>query len=95
MEASTYFPIVVGAVVGAVGSVLFVMRSRAFPKEEPSQGALSRQSAVRRVLVIYATVAWVCFAAAVFIGNMSFIILTGVIVAIASVGLLGFWSARS
>lgn len=95
MEASAYFPIILGAVLGAVGTVLFIMRSRAFPKEDRSQGAFSRQSAVRRVLVIYATVAWICLAAAVFIGNIWFIILTGVIVVIASVGLLGFWSAKS
>lgn len=95
MAASTYLPIMVGAVLGAVGSVLFIVRSRAFPKEERSQGAFSRQSAVRRVLIIYATVAWICLAAAVFIGNIWFIILTGIIVVIASVGLLGFWSAKS
>jgi hypothetical protein len=95
MLAAIFLPVVVGAVLGAVGSLLFIMRASVFSKEEYAQGALSRQSAVRRVLVIYATIAWICLAAAVAIGDMSFIILTGIIAVLASVGLVGFWSLDS
>lgn len=71
------------------------MRAPAFSKEEYSQGVLSRQSAVRRVLVIYATIAWICLVAAVAIDDVSFIILTGAIAALATVGLVCLWSLES
>ena len=94
MLTGTYLPIVAGAVLGAVGSLLFVMRSRAFPKGEYAQGVLSRQSAVRRVLIIYASIAWICLVVAVAIGDTSFMILTGIIALVASAGLVGLWSFK-
>lgn len=95
MLTGTYLPIVVGAVFGAVGSLLFIMRSREFSKGEFVEGMLSRQSAVRRVLVIYAVIAWICLMVAVAIGDISFIVLTGIITALASTGLVGFWFSNS
>lgn len=95
MLASIYFPIFIGAVLGAVGSLAFIMHSRAFPKEEATQGPRSRQSAVRRVLVIYAAISWACLVAALLIGNVIFVVLTGIITVLASVGLVVRWSLDS
>lgn len=93
MIASTYLPIFVGAFLGAIGSLVFILQSRAFPNEKAAQGPQSRQAAVRRVLVIYAAIAWACLLAAVLIGDVTFIVLTGVITVLASAGLALRWSA--
>lgn len=93
MLASIYLPMFIGAVVGAVGSLVFIMRFRAFPKEEADQGSQSQQPAVRRVLVIYAAISWVCLLVAVLIGSATSIVLTGIITVLASVGLALRWSS--
>lgn len=90
---STDLPLAVGAVIGAVGSLVFIMRSHAFDEEEREGHAQARQSAVRRVLVIYATAAWICFATAVVLGDVAFIVTTGVLALLAGVGLARLWSA--
>ncbi len=93
MIAATYLPIFVGAVLGAIGSLVFIVQSRAFPNEEVAEGPQSRQAAVRRVLVIYASIAWVCLVAAVVIGDVTFIVMTGVITVLASAGVVVRWSS--
>jgi hypothetical protein len=93
LSSGTYLPVAVGAVIAAVGSLVFIMRSPAFSEEEQAMGhAPARQSAVRRVLVIYAIIAWFCFIGAIAIGDIVFIALTGVVALLASVGLLRLWS---
>lgn len=93
MLASIYLPIFIGAVLGAVGSLIFIMQSRAFSGEGATQGSENQQSAVRRVLVIYAAISWACLVAAVFIGSATFIVLTVIIAALASAGLVLRWSS--
>ena len=75
--------------------MVFILYARAFRKEEAVQTPQSRQAAVRRVLVIYAAISWGCLVAAAFIGNMVFIVLTGIIAVLASVGLVVRWSLKS
>jgi peptidoglycan biosynthesis protein MviN/MurJ (putative lipid II flippase) len=92
MVTNTLIPVVVGLILGALGSVLFIMRSRAFTDEDRGGYSASRQSAVRRVLIIYAYIAAVCLVAAVAIGDFAFILLTGAMALIALAGLARLWS---
>jgi hypothetical protein len=92
---STYLPVAVGAVVAAVGSVLFIIRSHAF--REVGQGDQTmatnqRRLAVRMVLVLYGIIAGICFVVAIVIGELAFIVLTGLILLLAIAGLGRSWS---
>lgn len=88
-------PLAAGAIIGAVGSLAFIMRSHAFDEKEQAGHAKARQSAVRRVLVIYAIIAWFCLAAAVALGDVAFIVTTGIMALLASAGLVRLWSVRT
>jgi hypothetical protein len=88
-------PIVIGAFLGAVGSVIFLIRARGFEKVEAEGQTPARRAAVRRVLIIYAVVAWLCFVAAIALGDIAFIVLTGVIAVLACVGLIRVYSWRT
>lgn len=94
---NTYLPIAIGAVLGATGSLLFILRTDAFSQEEQGGhvSASRRGLALRSVLIIYATIAWICLVVAIAIGDMAFIVACGVIALIASIGLVRVWSVRS
>ena len=93
VSSSTYLPIGIGVIIGAVGSLVFIMRTRALSDEQDSRPATSirRRLALRSVLIIYAIIAWICLAVAVTVGEMALIVLCGVIVLIASIGLMRIW----
>jgi len=90
-----YLPIVVGAIVGAAGSIWFILRSHALSEGERGGHASAdsrRRLALRSVLIIYAAIAWVCLIIAIAIGDMPFIVLCGATALIASIGLGRVWS---
>lgn len=61
------------------------------PAERPPVTA-ERRRTVRRALVIYALIAWVCFVAATAIGDPAFVIVLGVGALVAAVGLVLRWN---
>jgi hypothetical protein len=81
-----------GGFIGAIGSLVFIMRSSAFDKEQHVGDAQTRQSAIRRTLVIFAIIAWFCLGAAVALGDVAFIVTTGIMALLASAGLMRLWS---
>ena len=92
--SATYLPIAVGAILGAAGSIWFIVRSHAFSAEKQGGQASAdsrRCIALRSVVSIYAAIAWICLVIAVATGNMAFIVLCGAIVLIASIGLVRVW----
>ena len=94
---SAFLPAAIGAVVGAIGSLWFILRSDAFSdrgKADNDPPDDRRKLAVRIVLAGYAVIAWICFVVAVAIGDMSFILPAGITALLATVGLVGLWSPR-
>jgi archaellum biogenesis protein FlaJ (TadC family) len=83
------------ALLGAVGSVIFLMRARGFEKVEAEGLTHARLTAVRRVVVIYAAIAWLCFLIAVALGDAAFIILTGIMAVLACAGLVWVYGRRA
>ena len=55
----------------------------------------ARRAAVRRVLIIYAVIGWLCFGVAIALGDIAFIILTGIMAALACVGLVRTFDRRA
>lgn len=88
MVANASVPIAIGAIAGAAGSLLFVMRTSAIDKLEQDGEKGLRQKAVGRVLMSYAIIAWLCLIAAVAVGDPAFIALTGISAILATGGLL-------
>jgi archaellum biogenesis protein FlaJ (TadC family) len=86
--ASAAVPLMIGSFLGAVGCLIFIMRARGFDKVEAEGQAHARRAAVRRVLIIYAVIAWLCLVVAIALGDMAFIALTGVTTVLACVGLV-------
>lgn len=95
MLANTYFPIAIGLMLGAALSVIIVMRSRPSSEEEARQRALMvdrHRRALRAGLVAYAIIAWVLLVVTVVLGDVTYIVLHGVIALIALIGLVRLWS---
>lgn len=88
----TGLPIAVGAILGGVGSLVFIMRSHAFDEEEKGGQTQVRRSAVRRVLVIYSAIALLCLVVAIALGDVAFVVTTGAMLLLAIIGLVFFWS---
>lgn len=94
MSADTYVPIIVGLLIGAVGAAVVVLRSPAYLRcERRGEGSADqlRRQAVRSVLVSYAVITWFCLAVAVVVGEAAFIVITGAVALIASIGLRRYW----
>lgn len=102
---STYVSIAIGGVVGAVGTVAYLLRTKAFsddpPKGSPGNeprgqsGSIDRRRLSLRIVVsVYCVIAYGCFVAAIAIGDSAFIILTGVIAFLASASLWRLWKGR-
>lgn len=92
---STAAWVVMGAVIGAGTSLLFVARTRALSAEAigTSEGVASRRRllAIRNILVIYSIVALICFGVVIAIGDVWLIGICGLIAAIACIGLVVVW----
>lgn len=87
-------PVVIGAFLGAVGSLIFLMRARGFVKVEAEGQVHARRAAVRRVSTVYAVIAWLCFGVAIALGDTAVIVLTGSMVVLACVGLVRIFGRR-
>ncbi|HEX4670236.1 MAG TPA: hypothetical protein VH275_09730 [Solirubrobacterales bacterium] len=92
--SSVTIPLVIGGFLGAIGSLIFILRARAFDKVEARGQTYARLSAVRRVLIIYAVIALLCFVVAIALGDIAFIVLTAIMAALACVGLVRFYGRR-
>lgn len=93
---STYLLFAAGVLLGAVGSLVFILRSRALLEEEPGDDAHPdrlRQLAVRLTLVTYAVLAFILLVIAVVLGDIASIITGGILVVFASAGIVFLWSA--
>lgn len=96
MFANTVLPIAVGLMLGAALSVVLVMRSRPSSEQEARQRALlvgRHRRALRIGLVAYSVIASIFLIITVAIGDITYIVLHGIIALIAIGGLVRFWSA--
>jgi hypothetical protein len=102
---TTYVSIAIGGVAGAVGTVAFLLRSKAFSddrpkvfpgKESSGRGGVTdrRRLSIRIVVSIYCVIAYGCFVATIAIGDSAIIALTGVIALLASAALWRLWEGR-
>jgi len=90
----TYLPVLVGVVIGAVGVLMFVGRSRALKKAEET-GQATRAGALRSVLGSFVVVALLFLAGAVVSGNGEFLTATMLITLTAVGGLVFGWRRTS
>jgi hypothetical protein len=88
MDASTYIPVAAGLILGGGGSVWFIARSRALSGAEQ---APRRRFALRSVLMIYAVITCLCLIISIAIGEVALILTSGIMVLIATAGLLRLW----
>lgn len=95
---NTYLPVVLGALLGALGSFVFVSRAKALSTktgDRPSASLAERRKLALRIIVcVYALIAFVCMVVAIAVGDLAFIALSGAILLIACGGLLIVWSSR-
>lgn len=90
VETGDGFAIAIGALIAALGSILFIMRTHALDgnrKETHSGVTGMRRVALRNVLVAYTVVAWVCVVVTVIIGNGDFILLSALFAVLVSASL--------
>jgi uncharacterized membrane protein len=88
--ANTALPVAVGAIMGALLSVAFILRvtpSSIQRQEQDDSARAERRRALRPVLFLYVAVTWICLVAALAIGELAFIVLSGIMALIASIGL--------
>jgi hypothetical protein len=91
VETSDGVAIAIGALVAAMGSILFIMRTHALDeetKDSRSRVTGMRRVALRNVLVAYTVVAWICVVATAIIGNGDFILLSALFAVLVSASLL-------
>jgi hypothetical protein len=97
MEA--YLLAAAGAIAGAVGSVVFIMRSPALTDEEEQGDAEPwrnrRQLAVRVVLSMYMVMTGIALVVSVALLDTELILTSGALVVLATIGLISLWSAGS
>lgn len=94
---STFLPILVGLVLGAVGSAAFILRAKTFSDENessPKERDRQREVALRSVVVAYTVIALICLIVSLVVGDAAFIVVCGVLVLIAVMGLVRVWSER-
>jgi hypothetical protein len=94
--ASTYLPFVVGLVLGAIGCLVFIMRSQALSDDDRSDHAAfggRRQLAMRLALSVDVVIAFIFLVVAVVLGDIGFIVTAGILMVCASAGLAVLWSA--
>jgi hypothetical protein len=88
-----------GAIVGAVGSVVFILRSSEFRQDENRGVAASRpgrrQLAVRIVLLVYLGMVGVALTVALAVGNVVFVATSGFLMFLVGAALVFLWSIDS
>jgi hypothetical protein len=93
LDSGTYLPVAVGALIAAVGSLTFVGRSMRRQKSNLTAG--QQRGAMKSVVAVYAIIAWVCLFAALALGDRGFVVTTGLIALIATLGLFVVWRGKS
>lgn len=95
--AGTYVPVAVGAILGAVGSLVFIVRATGREDRfrwSRTDARRERLHAVRSVMSMFAVIAWSCLILAIIIGEAAFTALTGATALIAGAGLIYVWTWR-
>lgn len=95
--AGTYIPVAVGVILGAVGSVVFILRATSRDERLRWRQADARRErllAIRSVMVVFAVIAWSCLILAIVIGEAAFTALTGATALISGAGLIYVWTWR-
>jgi nitrate reductase NapE component len=86
----TVLPIAAGAIIGAVGCIVFIIRATSDADDRDEQELptrAERRRALKPVLFLYVGVTWICLVAAVAIGELAFVVLSGIMALIATIGL--------
>lgn len=78
-------PIAIGAILGVVGCLVFVLRTPAL-SEERAGYPRARLKVLRRILLVYAVIAVGCLIVAIAVGDPPFIWLTSAVVVLAAIG---------
>lgn len=87
---STYLPLIIGGVIGAVGSFVFVVRSHALSEEV--QGKLeTRKLAIKCALAVYVVIACIYLVTSLIVGDAGFIVTSLGLVVAASIGMVVLW----
>lgn len=95
--AGTYVPVAVGAILGAVGCLVFIVRATSREDRlrwSRTDARRERLLAVRSVMVVFAVIAWSCLILAIIIGEAAFTALTGATALISAAGLIYVWTWR-
>jgi hypothetical protein len=96
---ATYLLFAGGAIVGAVGSVAFILRSSELTQEENRRDAASRPSrrqlAVRIVLSVYLGMTSIALAVALALEDVALIATSGLLVFLVGGALIFLWSIDS
>jgi 1,4-dihydroxy-2-naphthoate octaprenyltransferase len=90
VETSDGLAIAIGALIAGMGSILFVMRTRALDEGEQdtrTRATGMRRVALRNVLFAYTVVAWICVVVTVIIGDGDFILLSALFAVLVSASL--------
>jgi len=93
--AGTYVPVAVGAILGAIGSLAFIVRSTTSEDRQRWRHPDARRErlfAVRSVMTLFAVIAWACLILSITVGEAAFIVLTGATALIATAGLIYVWT---
>lgn len=93
----TYLPALIGGVLGAIGSVAFLLHTKAFSNEQATnRGSIvdRRRLSIRIVVSLYLVIAFGGLIVAISIGDPTFIVLTAIIAFIAAGALARLWSGR-
>lgn len=87
-----------GAVIGAVGSLIFISRSRSIIDEDQTDSVAqgrTRRLAMLVTLGVYAFLAFVCTVIALALGNQTIMIIAAALFLCAVAGLTAVWMARA
>lgn len=92
----TVLPAAIGALLGAAGCLIALLRTNAFSQMQGDRVTLEqrRRLSIRIVVGLYATIAYVCLIVAMAIGDEAFMILTAAIAVLASATVWRLWSGR-
>lgn len=93
VSAGTYIPILFGVLLGAIGSIVFVKRTRAFERNQPDAVAAAgqRRLSLRLIVGTYTLVALICLIVAIALGGAAFIVLSAIIAVCVGGAFVRLW----
>lgn len=93
LTAGTYVPLVIGAVAGGVGTLVFLLRYQPPPEDAELVEAWprDRRIALRLVSVVYVGLASLLLVVALVVGDRGFVVAGVLVVGLAAMTLLSLW----